>query len=221
MRRFLTENIGWKLLSVLLAFLLWIGVAREPEMSTSMTVPILYRNMPNDLDFASDTPERVHLEVRGPAGRLTTDSLAQTAVVFDLAGLHPGERTFNIRDRNVRQLPFGVFFNRAIPSQVSLRFERLISKVVPIEPAYAHAPPDGYIVISYSFNPSTVRIRGPESRVSIIDHVTIDPVDISGVVSQASKQAHIRVADPQVRLDSSSMTQLLVTLQKISHKDVQ
>jgi YbbR domain-containing protein len=221
MRRFLTENIGWKLLSVLLAFCLWIAVAREPEMSTSMTVPVLFRNMPGDLDFASEAPERVHLEVRGPAGRLTAESLAQTAVMFDLSGLQPGERTFNIQNRNIRQLPFGVFFNRAIPSQVSLRLERLVSKEVPIEPSYGRAPQEGYIVTNYTFDPPKVRIKGPESRVKIMDHVITDPIDVSGVVSQASKQTQIRVQDPQVRLESSSLVQFIVTTQKISHKDGQ
>ena len=215
MKRFLTENIAWKLLSILLSFLLWVVVAREPELATSISAPILFRNIPTDLDLASDVPERVQLEVRGPAPRLTPASLSQTAVVLDLSDLQPGEQTFTIRDRNIRQLPIGVMFFRAVPSQVSMRFERLVSKDVPIEPTYERSPPEGYSVTSYRFEPPKVRIRGPESRVRNIDYVKTDPIDISGIVSQASKRAHVRVGDPQVHLESSAQVQCIVTLRKL------
>ncbi len=219
MKRFLTENLAWKLLSILLSFLLWVVVAREPELATSISAPILFRNIPKDLDLASDVPERVQLEVRGPAPRLTPASLSQAAVVLDLSDLQPGEQTFTIHDRNIRQLPIGVMFFRAVPSQVSMRFERLISKDVPIEPAYERSPPEGYSVTSYRFDPPKVRIRGPESRVRNIDYVKTDPIDISGIVSEASRRAHVRVGDPQVHLESSPQVQCVVTLQKLPNKD--
>ena len=215
MKQLLTENLGWKLLSVLVAFLLWVGVAREPEMSTSFTAPILFRNMPETTDFVSEVLERAQVEVRGPARLLTPESLAQTSVVFDLRSLEPGEHTFNIRDRNIRGLPIGVFFNRAIPSQVSLRLDHVIAKSVPIEPSYLHGPQEGYLVVGYTFDPPQVRIRGPASLLKNIDHVTTDPIDISGVVSQASIPARIRLVDPQARLEGSSAVQFVVSLQRM------
>ena len=220
MRRLITDNFAWKFLSVILAFLLWVITAREPELATSVSVPILFRNIPDDLDIASNVPERVHLEVRGPAHRLTPESLSQTAVVLDLSGLQQGERTFTIHEYNVRQLPINVIFYRAVPSQVALRFEHLLSKDVPLEPTYAKAPPDGYAVVKYTFEPSQVRIRGPESRVQSMDHVTTDPIDLSGVVSHAEKRAHVKLADPQVRLESDPLVKFFVELQKLPNKDV-
>ena len=218
-RRFVTENLWWKLLSLLIAFVMWVGVAREPELATSISVPVLFRNLPDDLDIASDVPERVQLEVRGPAPRLSTASLARTAVILDLTALQPGERTFNIESWNIRQLPIGVAFYRAVPSQVSLRFEHLLSKEVPIEPSYAKAPPDGYFVQSYTITPTSVRIRGPESRVVNIDHVMTDPIDLTGVVGMTSKHARVRVGDPQVRLESKPDIRFVAELQKSTTKD--
>ncbi|MDQ2950253.1 MAG: CdaR family protein [Acidobacteriota bacterium] len=220
MKRFLLHNLGWKALSVLLALVLWIVVAREPELATSISIPLLLRNVPDDLDISSDVLERVHVEVRGPSGRLVPENLSQAAVVLDLEGVQPGERTFTIYPRNVRQLPIGVAFYRAVPSQVSLRFERLISRDVPIEPAYLKGPPDGYGVVKYSFTPPKLRVRGPENRVQRLNHITSDPIDLSGVVSQKGIRVQARVGDPQVRLESSPIVTFNVTMAKAPNKEV-
>lgn len=217
-KRLLFNNLGWKLLSVLLAFVLWIAVASEPELATSISVPILFRNIPDDLDISSEVLERVHLEIRGPARRLTPESLSQVAVVLNLADAQPGERTFTIHDRDVRQLPIGVVFYRAVPSQVGLRFERLLSRDVPIQPVYSKPPPDGYSIVKYWFNPSKVRIRGPEGHVRPIDHVTSDPIDLSGVVSRKEMRVQVRVGDAQVRLEAAPAVTYGVELTKVSDR---
>lgn len=217
-KRIFIENLGWKLLSIALACLLWAGVASEPELATSISVPILFRNIPDDLDISSEVLERVHLEIRGPAGRLTPESLAQTAVVLNLSDVQPGERTFTIHDRDVRQLPIGVAFYRAVPSQVGLRFERLLLRDVPIQPVYSKPPPDGYRIASYWFSPAKVRVRGPEGHVRPIDHVTSDPIDLSGVVSRREMRVQVRVGDPQVRLEGAPAVTYSVETTKVANK---
>lgn len=217
-KRILLDNLGWKLLSVFLAVVLWAAVASEPELATSISVPILFRNIPSDLDISSEVLERVHLEIRGPAGRLTPESLSQTAVVLNLTDAQPGERTYTIHDRDVRQLPIGVAFYRAVPSQVGLRFERLLSRDVPIAPVYSKPPPDGYSIVRYWFTPSKVRIRGPEGHVRPIDHVTSDPIDLSGVVSKKEMRIQVRVGDSQVRLEATPVVTYGVELTKVSDR---
>jgi YbbR domain-containing protein len=219
MNRFFRQNLGWKALSVLLAIVLWIGVAREPELATSVSLPLLLRNVPDDLDISSEVLERVHVEVRGPSGRLVPENLSQAAVVLDLEGVQPGERTFTIQPRNIRQLPIGVTFYRAVPSQVSLRFERLISRDIPIEPAYSKGPPEGYGVVSYSFSPPTLRVRGPENRMQRLNHITSDPIDLSGVVSKKGIRVEARLGDPQLRLESSPIVTFNVSMAKAPNKE--
>lgn len=218
-KRIVIDNLGWKLLSISLAFLLWVAVASEPELATSISVPILFRHIPDDLDISSEVLERVHLEIRGPARRLTPESLSQTAVVLNLSDVQPGERTFTIHDWNVRQLPIGVVFYRAVPSQVGLRFERLLSRDVPIQPVYSKPPPDGYRIVSYGFSPQKVRIRGPEGHVRPIDHVTSDPIDLSGVVSKREMRVRVRVGDPQVRLEEAPVVKYSVETSKVGLKE--
>ena len=47
--RGVTNNLGWKLGSLAFAFLLWLTVVAQPEMTTIQTVPVLYKNIRSDL----------------------------------------------------------------------------------------------------------------------------------------------------------------------------
>lgn len=214
MRRWVLNNIWWKLLSVGIATMLWFIVAREPELAASINAPVEFKNIPDDLDISSDVPERVHLEVRGSSGRLTRDNIAEAAVVLDLSTVNkPGERTFTFQDRNVK-LPMGVNFYKAVPSQITLRFERLMSKTVPIRPRYSTGPPDGYAVITSSFEPTTAHIVGPESHVQPIEYVSTDPIDLSSVVGKTEMRVHLNVGDPQVRLKTDPLVKFKLALEK-------
>lgn len=210
MKRLLLHNLGWKILSLLIAVVLWFLTAREPELATSLSVPIELKNIPNALDIGSEMPDRVRLEVRGPSSRLTRDNVIEAAVVLDLATVaRPGDRTFTFQDRNVK-LPRGVRFFKAVPSQITLHFERLLYKVVPIRTSFAAKPPGGSTVI---LDPRTVRIAGPESHVQPIEFITTDPIDLSNNTEKAMP-VHLNVGDPQVRLDPFTPVQYRFILEK-------
>lgn len=192
-----TRNLGWKLLSVAIAVVLWISVAREPEVATSLSVPVDFKNMSNDLDITGNLPERVRLELRGPSGRLTRDNLSTVAVVLDLSDAKPGERTYSIRGRNLN-LPVGVMFYRAVPSQLTLRFAELLTKEVPVEPVYT-GKPAGVRLTTVSMSPSSVRLRGSEDRVKFISQVHTDPMQLSNLPDQVF-HTHVNIGDPQIRI---------------------
>ena len=218
MMQLLTRNLGWKLASLLIALALWIAIAREPELATTLSIPIEFKNIPDDLDIGSNVPDRIHIEVRGPSGRLSRDNLSDLAVVLDLSGAHVGERTYTVHPSNTN-LPAGVEFYRAVPSQVTLRFDRVMTQEVPVVPVYSKTP-EGYRVQAYQLEPARVRIRGPEERVKAIARVDTDPVDLSGVVSQKEFRTAVNLRDAQVRLEVPTTITLKVTLEKNIQKDL-
>jgi len=214
MRQLFTENLGWKFLSLLLAVGLWFAVEREPEVATSLSAPVEFKNMRDDLDISGSLPDRVRLEVRGPSGRLTRDNLSEVAVVLDLSDAQSGERTYSIRGRNLN-LPSGVVFYRSVPSQITLRFDQLAVKDEPVEPFFVNRPPS-YRIVSQEFTPARVRIRGSEERVQAINQVRTDPLDLSGVAGQKVFHTHLNVGDAQVRiLDAPAEITVRVKLEKV------
>ena len=220
MRRALTQNLGWKLLSGLLAFVLWATVGRDAETATSVASRVQYKNLANDLDISSGMPEEVTLELRGPSRRLQQDNLASVNVVLDFSHVQgPGERTFNISANNTN-LPIGVEFARAIPAQVRLHFDHILSRDVPVEPRYFGAPPAGYEILRGELHPPTMLIRGPESHVAGVTSLQTDPIDLTGVVGERDGQVHVWTGDPQVQPADKSTVAYKVFVQKTTRKDL-
>jgi YbbR domain-containing protein len=210
MTGFLTENLGWKLLSLAAALVLWFFVASEPELATLHSVPVEYKGVPDDLEISSSFVENVFLEMRGPAGRLRDLSDTRPAVVLDFSTVHePGERTFTI-DQSHAILPRGIQVVRAIPTQLRFRFERRIFRDVPVEVRLS-PPHDGYVA-TYQVSPAKLTVTGPASSVLRTHAVVTDPIDISGVISRGQFRVNTYLVEPQVRFQSSSQVTVQVVV---------
>ena len=132
--RALTRNLGWKVLSVVLAITLWIAVDGEPELVTLQSVPVFYQNVESNLALVANPPAAVRIELRGASDVLSRENLANVAVVLDLAGLtEPGERVFPVTRANIT-LPAGVRFVRSDPPELRLHLDRTSKGNPPPQP---------------------------------------------------------------------------------------
>jgi YbbR domain-containing protein len=205
MRWLIPKNLGWKLGSLLLAVLLWMAFSASPDIITTHTVPILYRNLRSSLVVTGDDPESIHLELRGPAGQLSAASLADTVALFDLSSVSgPGERTFTISDSNLN-LPRNVAFLRAVPSQLRLRV------------GLSGTLPAGRRLVSQSATPETLRVAGSETQVLSVQDVETDPVDLSAVRESGEYHVTAFVRNPQVRFESSPVVTVRLAIENVAN----
>lgn len=219
MRRFFSENLGWKVFSIALATVLWFWLVAESELATSVAVPVQFENLPADLELSSEAVERLYVKVRGPVSRLSLESLSQAAVMLDLSNVHgPGEFTYNLDQRTVR-LPTGLVLTRVVPSQMRVTFEKRATREVPVEVRFAGPPPAGYRIVSTSVTPQRVRIVGPESRMERVTHALTDSIDLESTVGDKDFRVSVYLEDSFVRLDSAASVQVRVRLEKIPQSD--
>src|SRR5207248_2359907 len=119
----LTHNFWWRVLALVVAVSIWAVVASEPELSTFTTVPVEYRNLPDDLEMSSQPAETVTLELRGPSGVLRGfGENRQPFVELDMSDITAGVHTFAVDGSDVR-LARGVRLVRAFPSAVRIEFD--------------------------------------------------------------------------------------------------
>jgi YbbR domain-containing protein len=202
LRSLFTENLGWKALSIIISVFLWWAMVGEPEITMSISVPVQYLNMPKHFEISSDVVEQVHLEIRGPSGKLSTDALQEAAIILNLSSVgKPGERTFPINPADA-YLPIGVQLIRAVPSQVRIQFDRRLARTVPVSVRIARPPQKGYEIVAQSVEPTQLRLVGPETRVREIEFIETDPLDLSEVVARTEFTLEVFVPDSYVRLDS-------------------
>jgi YbbR domain-containing protein len=192
-------------------------MGRQSEMEMNVSAPVQYKNIPDDLEISSEIPERVSLEVRGPADRLTPAYLANASVELDFGALHvPGERTFNIDGHDTR-LPLGIVLTRAVPSQIRVRFDRIAMRDVPVRARFVGSPPDGYHISECILQPSVIHLRGPESHVLSINEVQTDPIDVHDIIGKHVGRVHAYVGDPQVRVVGQGYIDYELSMEKGRH----
>jgi hypothetical protein len=119
--RLLTQNLGWKALSLAIAVVVWALVSNEPELLTQVRVGVEYKNLPDNLELSSDLVSAINLELSGPSGELRglNDGGVRPEVILDMSDMGAGERSFTIGDGNVK-LPHGVRLVRARPARVTV-----------------------------------------------------------------------------------------------------
>jgi hypothetical protein len=212
--RLITRNFGWKLGSLALAVLLWFAILGEPELVTTHATPILYKSLPQGLLIGSDALDEVRVELRGPSGKLSPDRLSEMAVLLDLSEVKgPGERTFTLSDADFL-LPQGVTFLRSVPSQLRVRFSKLVSREVPVDIRVYAPPPTGYRIVHQEAVPDKLRIAGPEGRVTAVPSAQTDAIDLSGTTANREIRVNAFISDPQVRFEVSPVVTVKLTIEK-------
>ena len=219
------RHFWWRVFSLVLATLLWLAIVDEPDMTTTLSVPVEYKNVPRELDISTDVPERVMLQLRGPRDKITdAASGARLAVVLDLGDRRrgerdqPGERTYTIEPGNV-QLPPTVALVRSVPSQLRLTLEPRVRKDVPVAMRFVGPVPEGYRLVSTKIIPETIQVVGPESRVRQVDKVETDPLNLAALQRSAGRETEVMlntfIADEHVSPSAGAVVRVRVLLEKL------
>ena len=217
MKWFTGRNLGWKIAALALSFLLWFAINGANDLTESVSVPVQYRNIPQNLEIGSDLVEQVHLILRGPSLLLSRASSNPSPVVIDLAEAKgPGEKTFSITAANVR-LPGGVMLEKALPGQIRLRLEAREQKTVPVHVRLDHLPPGMEATVD-EVTPPTLTIVGPENRVRLIDFVETDTVDVRAMAPGGRARTAAYSADPRVGFTASPNVTVRISLVPVAEK---
>jgi YbbR domain-containing protein len=203
------RHLGLKVVAIALATLLWLSVAGEHVVERIMRVPLEFRNIPAELEVVGDPPATVDVRLRGSSGLLSRLEGTEVVAVIDLATARPGSRLFHIRSDEVRA-PYGVEIAQVVPGTLAIELEKSATRIVPIVPPLDGEPAPGYVVGRITSEPSTVEIRGPESRVKRLAEAITEPVTITGSRERVRDVVTVGVADSALRLSQPQIATVLV-----------
>jgi len=198
-QRTFVHNIGLKLVSLLLAIGLWFAMARSPIAEVEMKVPIEFRNLSDNLEVDSASFTEAQIRVRGPGRVIHGLQVADVRAEIDLAGVRPGERTFDLTGRQVH-VPEEVEVVQIIPGQFHLSFDNRATRVVEVRPSVTGNFASGLRVAQRIADPPSVMITGPRRRVETVEAAITDPVDASGVMTRATFVTQAYVPDPLIQV---------------------
>ncbi len=201
----LFQNLALKVVSVVLAALLWLIVSGEQTVERVLRIPLEYTNIPAQLELVGDPPTVVDVRVRGSSGTLGRVSSGELAAVLDVRSPRPGQRLYHLTGSDVRA-PFGVDIVQVTPSSIALFFERSSAKTVPVLPVLEGQPADGFMVDKVTSEPSKVEIVGPASALKLLSSAVTEAVSVQGATADVVETVTVGPADPSVRLRGPQTT---------------
>jgi YbbR domain-containing protein len=215
-QRALFHNLGLKIVSLLLAIGLWLAVARDPIAEIEINVPIEFQNLPANLEIDSASFTEARIRVRGPERAIHRLEPSDVHAQINLAAANPGERTFDLTDRV--HVPQDLEVVQIIPGQFQLSFDERETRKIEVRPRVIGNFASGLHIAKTVADPNIVTITGPRRRVDAIDAATTDPIDATGVISQASFTTHAYVTDPLIQVAHPTSIRVTVIMEGLAEE---
>jgi YbbR domain-containing protein len=208
------KNIGLKVVSLVLACILWwlvSGPRREPVRERVMNASVVFAGMPSDLVITTpDVRSNVSVRVRGRRSELRMLASQSLEASADLRGVtKPGEVEITIRPQHIN-VPENVEVVSIDPTKIRFRVEELRQRAVPIRPYLEGTAPDGYIVGQATADPPLALCSGPASQIVKLAEVTTERIIMTGRTDTFVQAVNVISDTPQVRVISPLTTQVTV-----------
>jgi len=179
------ENLPLKLLSVLLASLVWLFVMGEEHSERSYSVPVQISRLAEGLVLLNEEDYVVEVRVSGPRGILNNLSDDGFAATLDLAPYGKGEVDVPIAKESIRA-PKGVSISRIRPATIRVHLDSVVEKKIPLNAVVHGQPAAGYEVRGVELEPTFLRLTGPESLLAQITEIPTTPIDVTGLTGDAT-----------------------------------
>ena len=178
----LGKNLPLKLLSITLAFLLWLfisGGQGGEEMEISLGVPVELHNLPPEMEVMRGPAERVDVRMSGPRRIVSRVSKMGIYIPLDLTGAAEGETTFELFTSDIK-VPEKITVTRVSPSSVNILLEKTVKKTVGIILPVEGTPMLDFKALPPVITPETMEIKGPRSQLKGLENLKTAPVSIEG-----------------------------------------
>jgi len=189
----LTYNSGAKIISVVIAAVLWVVVlgSRNIEVTKDIALEII---TPSHLVAANDVPEKVTFKLAGPKAFLRAIlDRPETPIRINLSGAKAGMVTYRFFSDNI-SLPIGVKVLSVTPASIMVKLETVKKKEVPVRLELAGNLPEGYRITQATVKPATIKIKGAESKIDSISEIPTRPIDLAQLKSSITMQANLDLA---------------------------
>ncbi|WP_434565049.1 CdaR family protein [Thermoanaerobacterium thermosaccharolyticum] len=198
----LSKNITIKILSVVLAFILWLYVMGEknPEISYDVgNIPVNIVNL-NTLDkkgltLIGDKNFTVTVRIKGRRSDVLGVKPSDIQVEADVSRIIT--KGINVVPVQVSSLPKNVTFVSANPSEIKLDVDKVARVQMPVHVKVNGTVMDGYAMKPAISTPGEVIVSGPESKVNLVKSV-IAQVDMS------NKSKDVNISVPVEAVDSDN-----------------
>ena len=186
-------NLSLKLLSLLIAFVLWayVIVRDNPPVVREWAVPVELRGAPEGLAVLGVSPESVRVSVRGLRRLVDRLDRQHLRVLGQLTGLEVGEHTVLLASS---PLPTGLEVVSVQPVAVKVILDKVEEQSRPVSPETRGRPAEGYELGGLQARPASVKLTGASSLLTRVSRVVAE-CEVTGLSGPAEVNASVKPVD--------------------------
>lgn len=200
MRKKLLNNLGLKLISLLLAFVLWFLVVqiddpKEKDRFTNVPVKLLNTELlekEGKVYEVLDNTDKVTVTVTAPRSiiaQLRSSDIVAEADVSRLTDINTIPITLDVQNAEVTSID-------GDHDVVRLNVENRKRKWIKLVGNTVGEAAEGYIVSNAYLDQTNIEVSGPESVVSMVDHASVD-INVEGASTSLSANIDIELFDAE------------------------
>ena len=207
-RAILFENLGLKLASLVLSFLVYAHVVTEQERESVVQIPIAAIGLADTLIRSGQLPTHVSVAVRGKWKDLIRLGLSRPLLSIDLAAAQPGAFRTSITADDIARRAIPPELSRQVsvtqvldPRSVDLMIEPRATRMLPVRARIVGRPAEGFAVDGEpTVSPESVRVMGPRDAFHDVDTAYTVAVDITGEREKIQRRVPLGLPSDLVNL---------------------
>lgn len=198
LRKFFLDNLGLKVIAILLSILLWLFATARGQSEISVDIPLELKNIPSGLEVVKQSVKTVSLNVRGQERIMRSIKPKDIRVSIDLSRARKGEDDYAIGRNNIK-LPTAVTVTNITPTHMKVFLEETATRTVEVKPVVVGTPEKGFFVKAIEVEPKTIVIEGKRPDVYKVGTIKTEPVDITGLKETLTIGARLELSGINIR----------------------
>ncbi len=199
----LTTNLGYKILALVIAVLLWVIAQGSSSIERGFDIPVEFSGIPDGLVLTEDSADMINVRVLGSRAALRNLQPERMRYSVDVSESRPGVSEFEV-DVSKLDLPRGARLVSRSPSRIEVTFERKASKTVRVRPELDGEVAPGFELKGADVEPPRVRVSGPASEVLRLSEVPTETIDVAGLTEDTVRDARLLLGGRHLTLDTQS-----------------
>jgi len=209
--KWVTANLGLKVVSFLLALGFWFYVVGEESIEITKTVPLEVSATNEKISIVKSSTSFLEVTFQTPRHLLAVLSSSSIPAMHEINADRAGDFSFNVTTKDFTLPGPEIRITKIFPSFVTVTLDEVIVKKVPIRAELMGEPAYGYRVdeTSIELDPTAVLVEGPKGILEKMDAIQTEPIQLVGRIRSFRRTVKVR-EEPEIRALGDGLTEVEV-----------
>jgi YbbR domain-containing protein len=208
-----------KLFCLVSALFFWFYITLESQFEYTASVPLRVVNPPDGWMLLEPLPSSVSVLFKGSGRSYVSFRFGERMLDVDMRNIRNNARIPLTADM-IKNLPSGVRVMSVLsPEEITVRWDRLAEKKVPVVPRIEAIPEDGYTLVGeIRLDPDSILIVGPQSILDSISAVQTEARVLTGLIREIQDKVPLEPVSGGVLHFSERSVRFQTDVQRIGER---